>query len=225
MLASNFDSLSGWLQPEIDYVVRVMAALLLGGLIGLERELGDKPAGFRTIILICVGACVFTILSEAVGGPDWNTTRIAAQVVTGIGFLGGGVILRDRAGVKGLTTAATIWAVAAIGMGAGFGEFSLAVFGTVVILVALLVLDAVEHWIGRWRDLQDYHIVAHNTEDTFERVSATFTDAKLRIRKRTCYEDGDSLVFHIRAMGGKANHEQLRIKLARSEEYTLRKSL
>lgn len=224
MFASFLDVVDEWLRPEADYVVRILASLLLGGLIGFERELRDKPAGLRTIILICVGACIFTILSEVVGGPDWNSTRIAAQIVTGIGFLGAGAILRDRAAVFGLTTAATIWAVAAIGMAAGFGELALAVFGTVVILVALFALEAVEHWIGERRDIQEYHIVAPNAEDTFHQITAMFAEAKLQTRKRTCYQDGESLVFHILAMGGKANHDQLRMRLARSEEYTLRRS-
>jgi len=224
VFASFLDVVDEWLQPEADYVIRILASLVLGGLIGFERELRDKPAGLRTIILICVGACIFTILSEVVGGPDWNSTRIAAQVVTGIGFLGAGAILRDRAAVLGLTTAATIWAVAAIGMATGFGELALAVFGTVVILVALFVLEVIEHWIGERRDLQEYDIVAPNAEDTVHQITAMFAEAKLKTRKRICYQDGESLAFHIVAMGGKANHERLRIKLARSEAYTLRRS-
>ena len=109
-------------------------------------------------------------------------------------------------------------------MAAGFGELALAVFGTVVILVALFALEAVEHWIGERRDIQEYHIVAPNAEDTFHQITAMFAEVKLQTRKRTCYQDGESLVFHILAMGGKANHDQLRMRLARSEEYTLRRS-
>ena len=90
------------------HALRIVLAVVLGGIIGLERELGDKPAGLRTIILICVGACMFTIVSQIVGGPDWNSTRIAAQIVSGIGFLGAGAIIRDRQSVIGMTTAATI---------------------------------------------------------------------------------------------------------------------
>jgi putative Mg2+ transporter-C (MgtC) family protein len=220
ILGQSIESL--W--PNMDHVIRLIASILLGGLIGIERELRDKPAGFRTIILICVGACIFTILSQVVGGPDWNSTRIAAQIVTGIGFLGAGAILRDRAAVFGLTTAATIWAVAAIGMAAGFGELGLAVLGTVAILVALFVLDEVEHWIGQRRDIQEYSFVAPNAEDTLDQVEEIFAGAKLQTRKRAWYEDGESLVFHIVAMGAKDNHEQFRMKLARSERYKLRRS-
>lgn len=210
--------------PSTDHIVRILVAVLLGGLIGLEREVRDKPAGLRTIILICVGACIFTILSQVVGGPDWNSTRIAAQIVTGIGFLGAGAILRDRQAVFGLTTAATIWAVAAIGMTVGFGWLGLAAFGTVVILAALFIFDFIEHWIGHLRDIQDYHIVTENTDDALDRIDVLFAGSGLGIRKRSCYEDGTSLVVHIIAMGGKPAHDRLRVALARSDDYTLRRS-
>lgn len=224
MLDSMLESLKSIDWPEGEQVVRVAAALILGGLIGLEREFRDKPAGFRTIILICVGACVFTMISQTIGGPDWDSTRIAAQIVSGIGFLGAGAILRDRVSVFGLTTAATIWSVAAIGMAAGFGQLSLAILGTVAILAALYLLDAVEHWIGQRRDIQRFLIVVANEPGVLARIDALFADANLRTRKRTWYEDGEELVFQIHAMGNKANHEQLRMKLAHSPDYRLRRS-
>lgn len=210
--------------PETEHIVRLVLAMVLGGVIGLERELRDKPAGFRTIILICVGACVLTILSQIIGGPDRESTRIAAQIVTGIGFLGAGAILRDRANVIGLTTAATIWAVAAIGMAVGFGRLPLAVLGTIVILVALFVFDVFEHWIGERRDIQEYHVGAANADDTFDRISAMFKNSGLSIRKRSCYEEDSSLIVHVVAMGSKANHERMHLRIARSDEYTLRRS-
>ncbi len=209
---------------QTDFVIRLLASVILGGLIGLEREVRDKPAGFRTIILICVGACLFTILSEAVGGPDWNSTRIAAQIVTGIGFIGAGSILRSRVNVYGLTTAATIWSVAAIGMAAGFGHLALAVLGTAVILASLLLLDVIEEWISRWYDIQEYHFAAPNTEGVFDNITKLFTEAKLRTRKRTWHEEDDLLVFRIRAMGAKSDHVRLRMTLAHSRDYTLRRS-
>jgi putative Mg2+ transporter-C (MgtC) family protein len=212
------------MMPETDHVIRIAVAMVLGGLVGIERELNDKPAGFRTIILICVGACIFTIISAVMGGRDEQSTRIAAQVVTGIGFLGAGAILRNRKAVFGLTTAATIWSVAAIGMAAGFGQLGLAAFGTGVILVALWLFDAVEHWIGDARDLQDFHIAGANQDDTFDRISKMFADSSLRIRKRSCYEENELLVVHIVAMGSKQNHDILRRSIIRSSEWTLRRA-
>ncbi len=218
------DIVGDFLLPEMEYVVRIVVAVILGGLIGFERELRDKPAGLRTIMLICLGACIFTIVSEVVGGPDWNTTRIAAQIVTGIGFLGAGAIIRDHQAVFGLTTAATIWAVAAIGMTAGFGLLVLATFGTLVILVALLIFNYIEHWVGERRDIQDYHIITTNADDTLDRVKILFGDSGLTTRKLSYHEEGSSLVFHLIAMGSKANHERLRAHFARSDEYALRHS-
>ncbi len=221
ILAESWFAEFAW--PETALIVRVVVSMLLGGLIGLERELRDKPAGFRTIVLICVGACVFTILSQLAGGPDWQSTRIAAQIVTGIGFLGAGAILRDRVSIIGLTTAATIWSVAAIGMAVGFGHLGLATVGTAAILVALLLFDVVEQWIGDRRDIQEYHIVAQNEENTLQRIDELFSHEKLSVRKQSCYEEGGSLVVDVIAMGAKPNHDRLRLTLARSTEYTLRK--
>ncbi len=209
--------------PEMEHVVRIAAAVLLGGLIGIERELRDKPAGFRTIILICLGACIFTIVSQVVGGPDAQGTRIAAQIVTGIGFIGAGAILRDRQAVFGLTTAATIWAVAAIGMAVGFGLLALAGLGTAAILVALFAFDFVEHWIGERRDIQEYRVLTANTDDALARLVTLFGEGGLSVRKRSCYEDDASLVIHIVAMGAKVKHERMRVRLASSKEYTLRR--
>jgi len=224
MLLANSETVGQALMLDSDMFLRLVMAVLLGGVIGLEREFRDKPAGFRTIVLISIGACVFTIASAVIGGPDYNHTRIAAQIVSGIGFLGAGAILRDRTNVVGLTTAATIWAVAAIGMAAGFGMFSLALLGTAAILVALLAFDVVEDWIGDWRDVQQYHIGVPNTEKALERVRTVFEQAGLRIRKRTWHEDGNMLVFHVWAIGRKESHEQLRMSLAHAEDLELRRA-
>ncbi len=206
------------------HALRILAALILGGAIGLERELRDKPAGFRTIILICVGACLFTILSQSVAGSNVDPTRIAAQIVTGIGFLGAGAILHNRVSVIGLTTASTVWATAAIGMAAGFGHLRLAAFGTAVILVALWLLNLVEHEIGERRDLQDYYVATENEIGAYERIGERVVQAGLSIRKRSCYEEGNQLVVHVVAMGSKADHERLRIWFSQAGEYTLRRA-
>jgi putative Mg2+ transporter-C (MgtC) family protein len=208
--------------PETVYIVRVVLSVVLGGLIGLERELRDKPAGFRTIILICVGACVFTILSQVVGGPDWKNTRIAAQVVTGIGFLGAGAIMRDRFSITGMTTASTIWAVAAIGMAVGFGEVALGLLGTAVILVALFLFDVIETGIGNLRDIQSYHFEVPKTDDVLLRIDRLFKDGGIGIRKRKFHEEGKAIVMRIVAMGPKKKHEALRFLLLKSDDYRLR---
>ena len=127
------------------FLVRCFVAVLCGAVIGLERELKRKPAGFRTNILICLGASMYMAVGLLVsGGSDGDPTRIAAQVVTGIGFLGAGTILRHEGQIVGLTTAATIWVVAAIGLVAGAGFPTLAILSAVLVLVTLVVLGAIE---------------------------------------------------------------------------------
>jgi putative Mg2+ transporter-C (MgtC) family protein len=130
-------------------MVRLGLAAVLGGVIGLERELSGKPAGLRTNLLICVGAALLTDLSLVVAqrphvGMNADPARIAAQIVSGIGFLGAGTIIQARGGVMGLTTAATLWVVAAIGMAAGSGAYMEATGTTILVIVALVVLGKVE---------------------------------------------------------------------------------
>jgi putative Mg2+ transporter-C (MgtC) family protein len=117
-----------------------VVALLLGAAIGLERERRRHPAGFRTMAMVSIGSCLFTLLGEIAVGRNVDPTRVAAQIVTGIGFLGAGTILREGGGIKGLTTAATIWVVAAVGMAAGFGQYVLATGCTLLVLVSLVTM-------------------------------------------------------------------------------------
>lgn len=137
-------------QMEFDLAIRLTIGLVLGAIIGFERELHRQPAGFRTHSLVALGAALFTIVS-AYGfvGDQVDPTRIAAQIVSGIGFIGAGTILQHRGNIKGLTTAASLWAVAAIGTAAGAGLLLMAVIGTILILVVLAVLDRVERWVTR----------------------------------------------------------------------------
>ncbi len=118
----------------------VLLAVIFGAVIGLERQLRGKPAGLRTNILICLGSAVFTIISKQMAEPGGSFTRIAAQIVTGVGFLGAGAIIQDRGGIHGLTTAATIWLVASIGMACGAHLYSLAFISTIIAIVVLIGL-------------------------------------------------------------------------------------
>jgi putative Mg2+ transporter-C (MgtC) family protein len=130
---------------------QITLAAVLGGIIGIEREWRGRPAGFRTNILIALGSCLFTILSIEgfpVKGNAQDTARIAAQVVSGVGFLGAGALLQTRNKTKGMTTAATIWLVAAIGMAVGTGAYFLAVFTTVLTAVVLQLLRPVSKLVG-----------------------------------------------------------------------------
>lgn len=123
-----------------EMAVRILIAAGLVGLVGLERELSEQPAGFRTHILVAVGAALFSIVGAELGT---DPTRVAAQVVTGIGFLGAGAILRQGLDVRGLTTAAALWVTASVGTAAGMGLWEAAVVATVVTVVSLFVLKRI----------------------------------------------------------------------------------
>ena len=135
---------------QLELGLRLTLGLVLGAIIGFERELHRQPAGFRTHSLVALGAALFTIVSaHAFVGPLVDPTRIAAQIVSGIGFIGAGTILQHRGSIRGLTTAASLWSVAAIGTAAGAGLHVMAVVGTVLILVVLALLDRVEAFVTR----------------------------------------------------------------------------
>lgn len=136
---------------DIDTVMRIVFSIILGGIIGFEREITNKSAGFRTQILVCLGACIFTILSihgfsTAVSlYPMGDPSRVAAQIVTGIGFIGAGTVLRQGLTVTGLTTASTLWMVAAIGMACGCGKISIAIFSTMLAIAVLVLIRIFEY--------------------------------------------------------------------------------
>ena len=132
-----------------DVVWRLLLSAALGAVIGLEREYRRKPAGLRTNILIAVGAALFTILSVEMTRGVGDTSRVAGQIVTGIGFLGGGAILRSGDAIHGMTTAATIWVNAAIGVACGTGQYALAATATALTLVVLVVLPPIETYFER----------------------------------------------------------------------------
>ncbi|CAN5788016.1 hypothetical protein BH23GEM9_BH23GEM9_36760 [soil metagenome] len=162
------DWVAGWLDgapalyaSSAESAFRLVLAAALGGLIGLEREASGKPAGFRTNLLICLGAALVTELSLAVardvtlpGGFRSDPGRLAAQIVSGVGFLGAGTIIQARGSVVGLTTAATLWVVAAIGMAVGAGAYVQALIGTTLVMLALTIL-------GRFEELRPFHYQEH----------------------------------------------------------------
>jgi len=148
---------------DSEMILRLVMAVVLGGLVGWEREVYHKPAGFRTHILVCLGACLFTIISYTFP-CDGNLravdpSRIASGIVMGVGFLGAGAILHEQGSVKGLTTAASIWVVAAIGMATGAGFYTGAIITAVLVVIVLFVLNKIEK----------YYIEKFNREKTIEK--------------------------------------------------------
>jgi putative Mg2+ transporter-C (MgtC) family protein len=139
-----FGDLRSVVPPPLSEITLVIVAFLCGMTVGLERERHEKPAGLRTLVLICVGSTIFTLASVSPALGQHEPGRIAAQIVTGVGFLGAGSILRDRFAVKGLTTAATVWAIAGVGMVVGAGYATAGVALSLTILLALAGLQLIE---------------------------------------------------------------------------------
>lgn len=156
---------------ELTDSLGIILAVILGSIIGMEREINKKAAGLRTNVLICLGAAIFTIISRKFGSAQADsTTRIAAQIVTGIGFLGAGAIIQDRGGVHGMTTAASVWLVASIGMACGAQFYSLAIISTVLAIAVLLGLKYLTKKIERFyknkhfkKDLDDQRQTPEDT--------------------------------------------------------------
>jgi putative Mg2+ transporter-C (MgtC) family protein len=139
---------------------KLLLATVLGGTVGLERELKHRPAGLRTNLFICFGSALFTILSQRLALVDADRTRIAAQIITGIGFIGAGTILHSQGAVSGLTSAASIFVVAGIGMAAGGGLYGTAIVATVLVVVALLTLGQVEARFNLKPVITSYEVIS-----------------------------------------------------------------
>ncbi len=152
-------------------LVRLLLASFLGGLIGLERQFRHKPAGLRTNMFICFGAAMFTVLSSKLAGVPSDSARIAAQIIPGIGFIGAGSILHARASVSGLTTAATLFVVASVGMAAGGGLYWTAVLATVVILASLVVLGKAEAWFSLKMFAASFEVTGPNIDGMLREVN------------------------------------------------------
>ena len=189
---------------------RLALAGALGGAIGFERELRDHEAGFRTHLLVAVGSAAFTLVS-AYGFRDFeygratgftlDPTRIAAQIVTGIGFLGAGAIIRQGASIRGLTTAATLWVVAAIGLASGAGDYSVAVLGTTVVLFALYPLRVIGRYtIGTVRREQGFLRVELDPGGSASALLTALEKHRVRVRKFEIEDGGDARVVHVDAV-------------------------
>jgi putative Mg2+ transporter-C (MgtC) family protein len=166
-------------EPLATYFVRLLIALAVGGAIGLEREFKGKPAGMRTNILMCMGSCLIMIISIEVGraaGGVGDPGRIAAQVVTGVGFLGAGTIIRSRFHVSGLTTAATIWVLSALGLAIGAGYTLLAVIGAFLITVTLVFIRYIEDAINRRRATHIIELTLETREGIVGSILEVFSD-------------------------------------------------
>jgi uncharacterized membrane protein YhiD involved in acid resistance len=193
---------------RLTLLIKLLLAALLGGAIGFEREIAGKPAGLRTNILICVGAALFTHLSITIaqigftpdGRPYGDTTRIAAQIVSGIGFLGAGAILHAHGAIVGLTTAATIWVVAAIGAAVGAGAYVEGIGTSALILLVLVGLRPVERrLLARRRKVTA--TVRVRREARFDNIEDIIRGCGLHIFSRRTYEHESDRAFELELIG------------------------
>jgi len=193
-------------------LLKLLLALALGGFIGVERELRNKAAGFRTLMFISAGAALFTIFSYRLadlvdatfaGDPG----RIAAQIVSGIGFLGAGVILRERGEISGLTTAATIWLVAAIGMGVGAGYYLFSVLATVTILIALFFFPSIEDLIGTLSQTHIYRIKTSAQDQKYTALVELFKANGLKLLSSYRTRAQEDMKVTLIAAGSPKKHE------------------
>jgi len=202
-------------------IARLVVAAILGGIIGLERQLRHKPAGLRTNMFICFGAAMFTVLSDQLaGGMGGDHTRVAAQIIPGIGFIGAGSILHARGSVVGLTTAATLFVVASVGMATGGGLYITAIFATVVILIALAVLGKLERKFGIKSMLVGYEVTGPSAEAVLIEANRVLDEVHSTMQNvRVAGAPG-----HVRVLfsvdGPHEDHEQINILLHQSNVFS-----
>lgn len=189
----------------VEPLIRLLVAAGLGGAIGVERELSEKPAGLRTNMLICLGAALFTQMSVLIAHlaetPIGDPTRIAAQIVSGMGFLGAGTILQARGNIRGLTTAATLWVVAAIGMTVGAGQYATAIGTTILVIVVLVLLGRVEALLFRRVTEQVVRIELEPLPRNLERVEEIFATGGFVVETLEVEKQPDLYVTSFRASG------------------------
>jgi putative Mg2+ transporter-C (MgtC) family protein len=200
-----------------DDIIKLLLSLVLGGLIGWERELYDKPAGFRTNTLICVGSTLFTIFSLKIGSlPGTDSSRIAAQIVSGIGFLGAGAIIRRGEAVLGLTTAATIWFVASIGMGVGAGYYATSSVGTGLALAILVLFRKFEILVDRFHTTRTYHVTLSAEDESVRELTDILDSCGLKILSSKQAKIGNRFVYQITLSGRREQHVPLAQKFLKS---------
>lgn len=188
-------------------VYRLLIALMIGAIIGTEREYRSKSAGLRTMIMVSLASCLFTILSMKIGVA--NPDRLAANILTGLGFLGAGVIFKDDNRISGITTATTIWMVAALGMAAGAGYVALSLFGTAVCLVVLILLVYIQDKIEDIHQSRNYRILCVYQQETLDRYEELFKSFNMKVIRGVQNKTETQITGHWILIGSAQNHKRL----------------
>lgn len=202
---------------DSEILMRFLLAALWGGIVGLEREYRSKSAGFRTMIMISIGACFFTIMSKIIGTPN-NEDRIASNIVTGIGFLGAGVIFRGGENrVSGITTAATIWTVAAVGMGIGSGYYFAAACASLLVIFVLAILPYAEAGIDTLRQTRTYVIQRNDTSDIGLYYETIMRQHRLVFKKTSLVKQRDLVTITWEVRGKAKSHDAFCADVSKDE--------
>lgn len=167
------------LHPDTEQIIQILGALAAGAILGLEREYHNKPAGFRTMILISVSSCLFTLLSVSLASGD----RIASNIVTGIGFIGAGVVFKEGNAVRGITSAALIWMAAAIGMSIGLKHYGLAALVLLLVLLVLVALTRIENFLDNLHQIKTYEIYFHSDKYSIENLENTMKERAIHFER------------------------------------------
>jgi putative Mg2+ transporter-C (MgtC) family protein len=203
--------------PSLDILLlRLLIVIAVGGLVGAEREFRSKSAGFRTMILICLGSFLFTTFSKFMS--DVSPDRIASNIVTGIGFLGAGVIFKSDNRVNGITTAAAIWAVAALGMGIADGAYVLVLASTVVVLGSLLLLTKLEGVIDHINQSHSYKIISPYKDELFKEYEDLFRECHLKYKRIKRTKSGNNIIGLWHVQGSEKNHNRFTKRLLHHPE-------
>lgn len=198
---------------RLELWLQVILATVLGGAIGLERELSGKPAGLRTNILICVGATLFTVLSIKLSLGRGDPARVAAQILPGVGFIGAGTILHARGSITGLTSAATIWVVAAIGMALGSGAYTDAIGTAVLVMLILWGLGNLEKLIARKSTYSHLVIHAKPEVSAVEDLESLMRRSGLEVARVESRRENVDLVVEFELRGPKRLHDQAKLAI------------
>ena len=188
-------------------IYQLLLALLIGAIIGTEREYRSKSAGLRTMIMVSLASCLFTMLSLRIGVE--NPDRLAANILTGLGFLGAGVIFKDDNRISGITTATTIWMVAALGMAVGAGYFFLSLLGTVLVLIVLIFLVYIQEKIDELHQARNYRILCIYQQETLDKYEKIFAKNQLKMIRGVQNKTEQHIVGRWVLIGSAQNHKNL----------------
>ena len=200
-----------------DVIIKLSIAVLIGGIIGAEREYHNKSAGLRTLMLICLGSTLFTMFSMEIGART-SPDRIASNIVTGIGFVGAGVIFFGGTGINGVTTAATIWVTAALGVGGGAGHQYIALAGCLILIAILYAFKAIENWLDGVNRVHTYKITCPYHDRVLQQYEAMMKQYRLTYKRGKQIRDKHTFVATWDVGGSRKNHAAFVEQILNSSE-------